>query len=213
MPEDPPTPPVTPAPVVTPEPDAPKTFTQEQLDRIVGKGKAEAEKAALLKLQEDTGLPVEKLKELAKTTLERQAAEKTELDKLKEANAALTQDSLAKVSEAQKELHTERVKAQLLKAKVPLPEEDDKVDAALDRLVSLVQAQPGSSVEDIREDIKSLKEQFPQLFAASEASKQGLPSSLPSGKPQQQSAGKSGLEYGMQLATTQAEARGIKPAS
>lgn len=216
MPEEIPTPDPapTPEPTPTPAPDpapAAKTFTQEQVDRIVGTRAADAKKEALQKLSEETGLTVDELKALAKADKERQEAEKTELDKLKEANETQKRELEGKFSQAQLEAHTERVKNQLLRAKVPLPEDEAKADEALDSLVKLVSAEPGASVEDIRASISSLKEQFPTLFTAPETKPSGNPPSNPSGNPRKPLLGASPADIGSSRAAQLNARRGVTP--
>jgi hypothetical protein len=171
-----------------------KTFTDEQLDRIIGKRAKEAEKTAKqateTAIAEQLGVSIEEAKKIIDASREADEAKKSEIDKLKEQNESIKKDGETKVSEVQREHHIDRVKLNLIRAGVALPEDTtenpDASDKALDRVVGLVSVPIGASVEEIKDNIAELKIEFASLFAQPEKKEDpqpGNPGSHPSGAP------------------------------
>ena len=189
-----------------------KSFSQEELDKILGRRVAETasatEKALLQKLQEDTGMTLDEIKENAKAAKDRQEAEKTELQKALEENERIKRENAEKDRKAAEDHHTDRVKLRLLKA--GLPQETVDNDEALDDVVRLIKAQVGASAEDIDADIEALKGRFPVLFEAPAGTSGGTPDSRTSGKPPGSTNGKTAYESGADRAEQWAKSRGIK---
>jgi hypothetical protein len=176
-----------------PKPEA-KSFTEEQLDRIVGKRAKEAERsgkqAAEAAIAEQLGLSVEEAKKIIDASREADEAKKSEIDKLREQNESIKKDSETRVGEVQREHHIDRVKLNLIRAGVALPEDTaespDASDKALDRVVGLVSVPVGASVEEIKDNIAELKTEFASLFTEPEKKEDqqpGNPGSHPSGAP------------------------------
>jgi hypothetical protein len=183
-------------------------FSQDDMTRVATREKEQGHQAAINEIAARLGMSVEDAEKRLTEAKEREDKEKSELDRLREENEATKAASASAVSTVQQELHIERVKAQLLKAKVPLPEDETKVDAALDRLVALVKAQPGASAEDIRADIDELKVELPQVFSVQTAP--GTPSSMPSGTPTRTPAsGETVSERAARIAQESNKARGV----
>jgi hypothetical protein len=216
-------PPAPPAPTPSTPPPAdgtisgqpPKTFSEEQLNRIVGTRAKEAEKAgkqaAAQEFADQLGVPVEKALEIIKASQEAEEAQKTELDKLREANESLKKDSESKLSKAQEDHHSDRVKLRLLKAGVSLPEDPAQADEKLDRIAALVRVPAGGSAEDIDTDITdNLKVQFPEFFSVPDVKPSGNVPSNPQGTPRQPSIGtKSPEELGREIAARANVKRGV----
>lgn len=188
---DPPAPTRPPAP--DPKPDG-KTFTDEQLDRIIGKRVKEAEKTAKqateTAIAEQLGVSIEEAKKIIEASREADEAKKSEIDKLKEQNESIKKDGETKVSEVQREHHIDRVKLNLIRAGVALPEDTaespDASDKALDRVVGLVSVSVGASVEEIKDNIAELKTEFASLFTQPEKKEESQPGNVgshPSGAP------------------------------
>jgi hypothetical protein len=174
-------------------PDA-KTFTEEQLDRIVGKRAKEAEtkakQAAETAIAEQLGVTVQEAKKIIEASKQAEEAQKSEIDKLREQNESIKKDSETKVGEVEREHHIDRVKLNLIRAGVALPEDTaenpDASDKALDRVVGLVSVPVGASVEEIKDNIAELKTEFASLFTQLEKKEDlqpGNPGSHPSGAP------------------------------
>jgi hypothetical protein len=184
-------PPAPPAPDTKPEG---KTFTDEQLDRIIGKRAKEAEKnakqATEAAIAEQLGVSIEEAKKIIDASREADEAKKSEIDKLKKQNESIKKASETKVSEVQRDHHIDRVKLQLIRAGVALPEDTaenpDSSNKALDRVVGLVSVPVGASVDEIKDNIAELKTEFASLFAQPEKKEEenkGNPGSHPSGAP------------------------------
>jgi len=171
-----------------------KIFTEEQLDRIIGKRAKEAEKTAKqateAAIAQQLGVSIEEAKKIIEASREADEAKKSEIDKLKEQNESIKKYGDTKISEVQREHHIDRVKLNLIRAGVALPEDTaetpDASDKALDRVVGLVSVPIGASVEEIKDNIAELKIEFASLFAQPEKKEDpqlGNPGSHPSGGP------------------------------
>jgi hypothetical protein len=188
-----------------------KSFTDDQLKSMMSREKKEGRQAAEKAIAEELGKPIAEVKALLKAAEEREEAEKTELQKAIDENERIKRESSETASAAARDAHDTRVRLELVRAGVPLPEDPAEADQALDRLARLVTAEVGASVDDIRENIGGAKKQFPQLFEAS-STQGGTPGSLPSGTPTRKPAlGESASDKAKRLAEESNRQRGYAP--
>lgn len=196
----------------TPPADAPKTFTQEQVNRFNIKAKKDGEAAAIAAVAEQLGMPIEDAKAVIEAHKAKQDEEKTEIERLREQNEALQKDSEAKTTQLQRDHHTDRVKYRLSRANLALPEDAAEAEKAIDRVVGLVSVEVGASAEDIDANIDELKGQFPSLFVAQQQPEEpkGNPPSAPSGVPRKpQPSGSSSLDRAKDRAAKDNAKRGV----
>jgi hypothetical protein len=189
-----------------------KTFDQDQVNRMIGKEKAKAEAEARKAFLESYGVSSEKeLKAVLDSHKAAEEAKKTELDKANEALEALKSATAAEKAQLLQDLHTDRVKLALSRVNPALPEDEEKADAALNRLVGMVNVPAGSTVDEITASVKELKEEFPALFAHAPQKREGNPPSNPAGAPRKASLGaKSPQDTGRDYAAEANAKRGVK---
>jgi hypothetical protein len=206
--EDPPKP-------TEPKPSEPTvTLYEEELKRKMAREKQQGSEGALAKLAKELDMPIEDAKAVIADHRKREEDSKSELQKLTDENARLKAEKDSEVAAAKQEQHIDRVKARLLRPGL-LPKETAESDEALDRIVGLIKAPTGASVEDIDADIESgLKVQFPQLFASTEPpAAPGTPSGVPSGTPRKPALGESREEKAKRMADASNRSRGIPVAT
>lgn len=155
------------------------------MDRIVSRRVNEASEAERRKFAETLGVSLEEAESIIKADREKKDKEKSDLERLQGEFDKFKNESSAEKEKLQKEQHTDRVKLRLARVGVSLPEDEAQAEQALDRVVGLVSATPGASIDDIDADIKALKDQFPALFASSKSQSGNLPSN-PSGSSRSQ---------------------------
>jgi hypothetical protein len=167
-----------------------KTFTEEQLDRIVGKRAREAEtkakQAAEIAIADQLGVTVEEAKKIIEASKQAEEAQKSEIDKLREQNESIKKESDSKFADAQREHHIDRAKLCLTRSGIALPEDEEAAEKALNRVVGLVSVPVGASVDEIKENITELKSEFESLFTQPEKKEEPQPGNVgshPSGAP------------------------------
>lgn len=144
-----------------PEPTEPKTFTQEDLDRIVGERIARAERDAKKAAQDALtdklgGATLEDLLAAHKAQADAEDAAKTEAQRLRDEAAAEKATAAEERAAAARELHDARLYRALTAAGVP----DDAVGTIN------VDVEVGATVEDIKTAVDALKVKVPALFGA-----------------------------------------------
>lgn len=134
----------------------PKTFTQEEVDRMVGRARGEAKRSAASELAEQLGCTVEEAKAKIAAATAADDALKTETQRaLDAATAAQAEAERARLAAAAERVAA-KVERKLLKAGV-----DDK---ALGRAVGLVTVAPDADDDAIDAEIEALKADVPALF-------------------------------------------------
>lgn len=141
--------------------NTPRTFTQEELDRIVGERIARARREARTEFEQQLKeqLGDVDLKDLITTYQqhrEQQEAAKTEAQKALEAAQKAQQEAEAVKATAARELHRGRVELALLEAGAP----KDGIEAIN------VPVEVGATVEEIKAAVEELKSRLPGLFTA-----------------------------------------------
>lgn len=154
-----------------------RTFSQDELDRIVSREKDQAKRSVAKQLQEELGAPIDEVKTLLDEARKRSDAEKTEAQREREAAAKAKADAEAERAEAARDRHALRLERNLLKAGVP--------DSALSRVARMVDVEVGADDDSLSDAITSLKEELPSLFETKADDRKQPPSSDPKGKPKQ----------------------------
>lgn len=149
-----------------PDTENPKTFTQEDVDRIVGERIARAERDAKKAAQEDLsaklgGASLDDLLAAHKAQADAENAAKSEAQRLRDEAAAEKAAAEAERAAAARELHDARLYRALTAAGVP----DDAVGTIN------VPVEVGATVEDIKAAVEELKTKVPALFGAAPAPK------------------------------------------
>lgn len=165
-PPSPPPAPGVPAPTTPATPG--QTFTQEDVDRLIGQRTAEAQRQASRNLVKELGFEkVDDLKALVTAQRDAEKAQMTEAERLRteaaEAKAATDTERQLLANER----HSLSVERELTKAGA-------QGDTA--RLVRMVESEVGAEPKAVSEAVGKLKADFPALFGTS-----ALPSSEPAG--------------------------------
>lgn len=134
----------------------PKTFTQEEVDRMVGRARGEAKRSAASELAEQLGCTVEEAKAKIAAATAADDALKTETQRALDAATAAQAEAERARTAAAAERVAAKVERKLLKAGV-----DDK---ALGRAVGLVNVAPDADDDTIDTEIEALKVDVPALF-------------------------------------------------
>ncbi len=176
--------------------DRPKTFTQAELDRIAGRARTEARKAAQTELAEQLGCTVDEAKAILD---ERRAAEdgkKSEADKALDAARAAQAAADQARAEAAAERLAAKVERKLTAAGVP--------EASLARAVRTLALDPDADDDAIAAEIEALQADVPALFtAANDGDDKPKPPPAPGGtgaKPPVNQATKTALDAGAEMA-------------
>ncbi|MGY4844543.1 hypothetical protein ACW9PK_07245 [Kocuria sp. MNB10] len=170
-----------------------RTFSQDELDRIVSREKDQAKRSVAKQLQEQLGVSIEEARTILDEARKRSDAEKTEAQREREAAAKAKADADAERAEAVRDRHVLRLERNLLKAGVP--------DAALSRVARMVDVEVGADDVTLSDAITSLKDELPSLFEAKTADERKQPpSSDPKGKPKQPSPDDDSLSKGAERA-------------
>lgn len=145
------------------DPPASRTFSQEEVTRMLTREKDQGEAAGLRKLEEqlqaEFGVDLDTAKKMLKASKDRQEAEKTEAQRAKEAADAEKAAAAKERQEAATERHSVKVERALLKAGAD-PEK-------IDRLGRLVDAEVGADEAAIVAAVEAVKTDFPTVFGAS----------------------------------------------
>ena len=98
----------------TPNPDddpgkQSRTFSQDELDRIVSREKDQAKRSVAKQLQEELGAPIDEVKTLLVEARKRSDAEKTETQREREAAHREKEEAQRERAESARERHVTRV--------------------------------------------------------------------------------------------------------
>jgi hypothetical protein len=214
--------PPAPAPNPTDPPAGGKTFTQEELNKIAARekaqgkaaGKAEAEQA----LAEMLGVSVEEAKTIIADRKAAEDAKKSEADKDREKAAKVLADAEKAKADAALETHSARVERALAREGL-VTDDTDEGKKKFARVLRLVTVEVGASLEDVLADVQSVKADFPELFATKtpegdegKKPKGKLPNSDPAGKPPKSTGGEDKYAAGAKRFEEQAgKSRGYNP--
>lgn len=214
MPDEPtptPTPPA-PDPTTAPPPPAPapappRTFSQDEVNSIATREKAQGERAANAAVAEALGMTVEDAAKVIADKKARDDAEKSELDKANEQVNTLT-DQVAKASGETLSAQTARlVDHAIIRAGVS---DLDQVSA----IGGLVKVEADEvNVDTVVAAVEQVRETFPQLFddtgtgAPKPAPKPGV-NSNPTGNPPRPAGAEDAFSRGMERGKKDAQSRG-----
>lgn len=192
-------------PVVDP-PAAPKTFTQDEVDRIVGREKAAATRAAEQKLATDLGVPLAEAKQILADQQAAQQAAMTEADRKLAQAASETAAAAASTAAAAAATRQANITVALARAGI--------TSARVASLVDLELADGTADEAGIGAAIEAIKADTPALFApaapAAGTTTPPPPNGDPRGKPP--AGGPGTVDQIAQRNTARLAARGlIKP--
>lgn len=145
----------------TPE-QKPKTFTQEDLNRVASREKKEGRAGAKREILEELGVDdLEAAKEAIAAKTQREEEQRTETEKALAKAAEAEAKAAKKEAELEQRLHDSTVKDALLEAGV------DRKNVS--RIVSMVTVEVGADEEAITEAVEELREDLPNLFTEQES--------------------------------------------
>jgi len=158
--------------------DTPKTFSQEDVNRIATREKEQGKQAASRELAEQLGVSVEEAKQIIQRAKEADDAQKTEAQRAREAADREKEEAALEKRAATTERHEAAVERRLVMAGVT----DEK---KLARVMRMVTVEPGASSDEIQTDVDQLKTDFPELFTVQQGGGGGrrVPDSDPKGGP------------------------------
>jgi hypothetical protein len=199
---DPPTPPTPPAP---PESDPPASFTQADLDRIVGREKAEAKRTAEKQFAETLGVTVDEAKAIIAAKNTADDAAKSEAQRALDAATATQAEAVQAKADAVRERFEAKVERALVNAGVGSGIEDPaKAAAAVTRATRMVTLDTDSDDAAIAAEIEALKADVPGLFTTPTAAGGTPPSGVTGARPPQGGQGNvTALEAGAALYQSQ----------
>lgn len=160
-----------------------KSVPQSEVDRILKERLAENTRKATEDLAKQLGVPVEEAKNIIKAHNDRVESEKTEAQKAKDAADSARSASEAAEAAAKAARHETNLERRLMRS-LPKDLDDDVLDKRVAKMARLIEVEAGASTEDIDAAIKTLKDDWPELFgSASGESSNGGGGSDPKGKP------------------------------
>lgn len=174
----------------------PKTFSQDDVNRIAAREKEQGRQAAAQSLADDLGVSLEEAKTIIKEHRDRSEAEKSEAQRAKEAADREKAEAAEEKKAAARERHETKVERRLIRAGVPDDEE------GLKRVMRMVTVEVGASDDDLQAEIDSIKTQFPTLFGTGEGGggRGRAPSGDPPGSPPKPKGGESRYARGVERA-------------
>jgi hypothetical protein len=158
--------------------DEPLQLTQSQLNAMMTREKNQGRQAAQQELADQLGVPLEEAKSILTAARERSDAEKTEAQRAKEAADAEKAQAAQDREAAARERYETRVERALIRAGVS-PDDSSR----LADLARLVTSPRDADLDAISEDVKTVKERYPELFGETSGGPKPLPSSDPKGGP------------------------------
>lgn len=179
MSDIPPTPPAPPAP---PAPDV-VTFTQADVDRMVGGARVEAKRVAANELANELGCTVEEAKAKLEALAAAEDATKSEAQKALEAANAAKADADAARAAAAQDRFAAKVERKLIAAGVGKGLDDTKATAALTRAARLLNLDPDADDTAIAAEIEAAKADVPSLFTTEGQASTPPPGLRPPARP------------------------------
>jgi hypothetical protein len=195
-----------------------KKFTQADLNKIGAKQKAEGRAAAEKAVVDLLGCTPAEAAEIVKKHREAEDATKSEAEKEKaKASQAASAAEKAK-ADAEQAKHESLIERALLRSGFTA-DDSDEGQKKLTRVRKMITVEVGASFEDVLEDVKDVKADFPALFAEQQDPKDDgkkkpgkLPNSDPAGKPPAPKGGEDKYDAGRKRFEEQAKLhRGYNP--
>lgn len=183
------TPATTPPPAPNPPaPEGGRTFTQAEVDQLVGREKlaaaSTAKSATATEIAQQLGCTVEEAKGYIAAARAADDKDKSDAQLAKEAADKEKADAVNATSVAKREAHDAKVERALVRAGIPLaaddatPEDQAKADARIAKIVGLVEAKVGDDDAAIKTAVAALKDTMPELFGSEAGT--GTPKTPPS---------------------------------
>lgn len=149
-----------------------KVFTQEELNRIAAREKAQGRAAAEKQLAEDLGVDIEEAKAIITAHREQEEAQKTEHQKAMDAAAEKQRKAEEAAANAAKVTHDATIERMLVRAGAN-PD-------LLDRAARSMALEVGADEATVNAEIDKLKDEVPSFFGGGRTPP---PSSTPGGSP------------------------------
>lgn len=189
-----------------------KTFTQAEIDKLLGKTRSQAASASKKAISEELGMSVDDAKALIAKAAEAEKAQMTEAERMQTEAA----EAKAAAEQATAEAKRATVEAQLRSALLTAVDEDnpgirpDKVDVGV--TLGLPQAL-GEGDDAIAEAVASVREVLPELFTAGPGGSANTGTPGAPGKKGGEQSNKAGTTDAAKKAQEMMEKHGLKKAS
>lgn len=190
-----PPPPASPPPATPPPADPPKTFSQDDVNRLMGERAAQAKTAAVKEIAEKLGVPVDDAKSIIEKHIK---AEKDAMSEAEKAAAAAKTDREAAAMELTAARH-ERTSARVTNAlsTAGILDEKTRIEIAVLVAAKLDPSQEATQ-EQVTAAVDAVKEAVPVLFGKATLPPSGEPGKTatppPPGGAAQQTAAERGRE-------------------
>lgn len=177
-----------------------KKFTQADLNKIGAKQKAEGRAAAEKAVVDLLGCTPAEAAEIVKKHREAEDATKSEAEKEKAKAGQATAAAEKAKADAEQAKHESLIERALLRSGFTA-DDSDEGQKRLTRVRKMITVEVGASFEDVLDDVKDVKTDFPALFAEQDPKDSGkkpgrLPNSDPSGKPPRPTGGEDKYDAG-----------------
>jgi hypothetical protein len=182
------------------EKSADKKFTQADLNKIGTKQKAEGRAAAEKAIADQLGCTPAEAKAIIDAHNKAEDEKKSEAEREKDkASKAATEAEKAK-ADAEQAKHESLIERALLRSGFTA-DDSEEGQKRLTRVRKMITVEIGASFEDVLNDVKDVKTDFPALFAEQDPKDSGkkpgrLPNSDPSGKPPRPTGGEDKYDAG-----------------
>lgn len=174
--------------------EKPKTFTQEEVNHLVGGRVAEATRKAESDLAKKLGVSADEAAQILKDHNERAEADKTELQKATDKAAALERERDEERSSRERGEWNTSVKDALRDAEPALKR--GKLEGAF----KLLELEPGAKPEEVAAAVKKLQTDWAELFEGESEGGGGAPNGDPKGTPPKRTSGEDAYERGKKRA-------------
>jgi hypothetical protein len=176
--------------------DGGKTFTQDDLNRIATREKAEGRKAALAEVAEQLGVSVDDAKALLAKAKADEDKTKSEADKEREKAAKEREDAARDREAAKGEVHQARLERAFAREGLDLTDDGAKAG----RVLRMVTVEAGATYDEVLADVQTIKKDFPGLFGEDAGGdgkgKRKAPGSDPKGAPPKPTGGEDKFSAG-----------------
>lgn len=133
------------------------SFTQEDLNRIATREKAEGERAATARFAAELGVPIEDAKRIIANAKAAEDSQKSEAQLAREAADAEKAAAATEKAAAAREIHEARIDRAFIASGVTDP-------AKIARFGRMLEVEPGATPDEIKEAVDKIKTEMPELF-------------------------------------------------
>lgn len=186
-----------------------KTFTQEEVNRMMAREKSQGRDAAMRELSETLGVTVDEAKEIVQTHQQREEEQMSEAEKAKAAAERERQEAEAEKAKAARERHDLKVERHIGTID---PNDAEANTSKVTKVARMLDLEVGASDEEVKAAVDDLRTEFPALFEvkADEGGGRRTPPSDPGPSPRRKPPAEDAMSRGAERAKNYQGADGVQ---